>query len=224
MKPNSLICAVIICGAVSVVPAVQRPAAAQITPPEFTIDGDGWIGGARNSVDSGQFNHCGISRDYGNGMTVSLLMSPRYELNIGLLNPAWTLITDAEAAAEALAAAEVLAPSGRDADDDEEDDVPMARIDIDGLIAGEYPVRPMDETVLMVNAGVDEQLVERLMTGNSLLVTSDHGSHRFALTGTQAGLTAVRQCIDAARDMVVEQALGNGERERAGDKAATASR
>ncbi|NNG06031.1 MAG: hypothetical protein HKM95_18265 [Inquilinus sp.] len=177
--------------------AQQAPAAAGATstPPEFTIDVSGWTGGAQGDRDTGRFSHCGVSREYNNGLTLVFLLSSRYELNIGMVNPAWDLL--AAAAAEAEAEAEA---------DDDEDEPPLAQVAVDGLYAKELPVRPISETVLMVNTGADQQLFELLQRGNVLTVTAEQGSYRFPLTGTSNALDSLRGCIDAARRIVAAQA------------------
>lgn len=186
--------AVIGCAAL-VASGIHGPAAAQTIPPEFTINASGWTGGAQGSRDTGRFSHCGISREYGNGLTLVFLLSPQYQLNIGLLNPAWTLLTDAAAEPEPEEGAE---------DDDEDEQPPVARIDVDGQYVKEFPARPVGETVLMIATGVDEQLMDLLMRGNNLVVGTERGSYRFALSGTFAGLSALRGCIDTARRLAAE--------------------
>lgn len=177
--------------------AQQEPAAAGAgpAPPEFTIDEAGWTGGAQVEPASGRFSHCSVARDYGNGVTLVFLLSPRYELNIGMLNPAWDLIAAAEAAAAERAA------NG----EDDEEETPLAQVTVDGSFAKEFPIRPINANVLMVTTGVDPQLFELLQKGNALSVAADQGNYRFPLTGTFAALDGLRGCVDAARRIIAAQ-------------------
>lgn len=180
-------------------PAFAQTAAPASGPPEFNIDIGGWTGGAQGDNDSGRFTHCAISRQYGNGLTLALLMSPRYELNIGLLNPAWNLLPQ-----EPEAPGPETEPPAAEAEEEEESP-PVAQVAIDGVYEREFLARPVSESILMVTTGNDDQLVELLMRGNNLDVATDHGNYRFALTGTFNSVTALRGCIDTARRLA-EQA------------------
>lgn len=197
MTSRTLIYAAAICGAALASSVVVGPALAQqqVSPPEFEIDVGGWSGGAVGTPDTGQFSHCQIVRQYGNGLTLLLLLSPRYELNIGLVNPAWNLepeepATDPEQAA---------APQ-----EEEEESPPTALVSVDAVYEREFPVQPVAESVLMVTTGVDDQLIELLMRGNNVDVATDQGNYRFALTGTFNSITALRGCIDTARRLAAE--------------------
>lgn len=204
MTSRTLIRAAIVCGLAlaasgAIEPALAQSTSSSVSPPEFEIATGGWTGGAQGDPESGRFTHCAISRQYGNGLTLALLMSPRYELNIGLLNPAWNLLPvepeDADAEAETAEAAE---------EDDEEDLPPVAQVAIDGVYDREFPARPAAESILMVTTGIDDQLIELLMRGNNLDVTTDYGNYRFALSGTFNSITALRGCIDTARQLAAE--------------------
>ncbi len=201
MTSRTLLCAAAICGAAFADSGVVGTAAAQTaTPPEFTIEVSGWTGGAQGNNETGQFSHCAISRPYGNGLTLALLMSPRYELNIGLLNPNWNLLPDEDAEAEAAAAEEEAEAE----EEDEEEEPPVAEVNVDGAYVKPFPVRPVSDTILMVTTGVDDQLIDLLMKGNNLDVATDYGNYRFALTGTFNSITALRGCIDTARRLAAE--------------------
>ena len=199
MTSRTLLCAAAIGGAAIAYPGVVTPAAAQSAPPEFTIEVSGWTGGAQGNNETGQFSHCAISRQYGNGVTLALLMSPRYELNIGLLNPNWNLLPDEEA--EPAADAE---PEEEPEDEDEEEEPPVAEVNVDGVFVKPFPVRPVSDSILMVTTGVDDQLIDLLMKGNNLDVATDYGNYRFALSGTFNSITALRGCVDTARRMAAE--------------------
>lgn len=200
MTSRILICAAMICGVTMTVSGVAEPAFAQTVPPEFDIDTGGWTGGAQGDDDSGVFTHCAVSRPYGNGLTLALLMSPRYELNIGLLNPAWNL--QAEESEES--ASETEPQVDPTADEEEEDQPPVALVTVDGVYEREFPARPVSDSIVMVTTGVDDQLVELLMRGNNLDVATEHGNYRFALTGTFNSIAALRGCIDTARRLAAE--------------------
>ena len=208
MTSRTLLCAAAICGVALADSGAIGTAAAQTqsAPPEFSIETSGWTGGAQGNNETGQFSHCAISRPYGNGVTLALLMSPRYELNIGLLNPNWNLLPDEEAEAEA-AAAEEAEPE----DEDEEEEPPVAEVNVDGNYVRPFPVRPVSDTILMVTTGVDDQLIDSLMKGNNLDVATDYGNYRFALTGTFNSITALRGCIDTARRMAAEARANAGQ-------------
>ncbi len=201
MTSRILLCAASIGGAALAYSGVSTPAAAQAqnAPPEFTIEVSGWTGGAQGNNETGQFSHCAISRQYGNGVTLALLMSPRYELNIGLLNPNWNLMPDEEAEPAADAEAEA-----EEEDEDEEEEPPVAEVNVDGAFVKPFPVRPVSDTILMVTTGIDDQLIDLLMKGNNLDVATDYGNYRFALTGTFNSITALRGCVDTARRLAAE--------------------
>lgn len=203
MTSRILIRAAVICGMTmaasgAISPAFGQAASTAVSPPEFDIDTGGWTGGAKGDADSGRMTHCAISREYGNGLTLALLMSPRYELNIGLLNPAWSLLEEEEA--ETASESEPAEPT----DEDEEELPPTAQVAVDGVYEREFPARPVGDSILMVTTGVDDQLIELLMRGNNLDVATDYGNYRFALTGTFNSVTALRSCIDTARSLAVQ--------------------
>ena len=206
MISRTLLCAAAICGAAIAGTAATGPAAAQTAPPEFSIDVSGWTGGAQGNAQTNQFSHCAISRPYGNGLTLALLMSPRYELNIGLMNPAWTLLPDEEAdpAAEAEAEAEP------DEEEEGEEEPPSAEVSIDGVYQRVFPVRIAGDTILMVTTGIDDQLIDLLMRGNNLDVATEYGNYRFALTGTFNSVTALRGCVDTARALTAQARAAGG--------------
>lgn len=200
MTSRTLLCAAAICGLAFADSSVVGPSSAQSAPPEFTIDVSGWAGGAQGNNETGEFSHCAISRPYSNGLTLALLMSPRYELNIGLLNPNWNLLPDEEDEAEAAEAEAEPEPE----EEDEDEEPPVAEVNVDGAFVKPFPVRAVSDTVLMVTTGVDDQLVDLLMKGNNLDVATDYGNYRFALTGTFNSITALRGCIDTARRLAAE--------------------
>ena len=200
MTSRTLICAAAIGGAALAFSGIVAPAEAQSAPPEFSIEVSGWTGGAQGNSETGQFSHCAISRAYGNGLTLALLMSPRYELNIGLLNPNWNLLPDEEAEPASDAEAEAEAED----EEDEEEEPPVAEVNVDGVFVKPFPVRPVSDTILMVTTGADDQLIDLLMKGNNLDVATDYGNYRFALSGTFNSITALRGCIDTARRLAAE--------------------
>lgn len=184
-------------GAVTLVAAVivaAGPAAAQApggggqagapaeAPPEFTIDTAGWTGGAQ--IQEGRFLNCSVSRRYDNGLTLIVGMNGRYDINLGLLNPQWTLAEGAET---------------------------RARVQVDGAFDKTYPAVPAGPQVMVTAVGQDEALFERLRRGSRLTVTIDQDSHQFALTGTAASLGAVRACVDRARQLAGQPPGGAGQ-------------
>ncbi len=181
MKPFSTHCVAALCGVVLTLAAGAGPAPAQEPTPEFRIDVSGWVGGAQAARDTQQFSHCGINREYDDGLTLFFLLSPQYEVNIGLLNPAWSLTADQRT---------------------------VAQVRVDRTFDGEFPARAIGENVLIVTTGVDEGLIERLMRGNELTVVTGMGDQRFSLIGTFAGLTALRSCVDTARRLIAAAPQG----------------
>lgn len=179
-------------------PASAQTASSASAPPAFSIDTGGWTGGAQGDSESGQFSHCAISRQYGNGLTLALLMSPRYELNIGLLNPAWSLLPE-----EPAEPGSQTEPPAEEAEEEEESP-PIAQVAVDGVYEKEFPAGPVSDSILMVTTGVDDQLTDLLMRGNNLDVATDHGNYRFALTGTFNSITALRGCVDTARSLAAQ--------------------
>ena len=209
MTFRTLLCAGLICGVALAAPGVHGDAAAQTPPPEFSIDVSGWKGGARPVEGTDQFSHCSISRQYGNGISLALLLSPRYELNIGLLNPAWDLLPD-EAAEEQPTDGEQEAEEVAE-EEDEDEEPPVAEVNIDGVYVKEFPVQAVADTILMVRTGVDEQLLDLLMRGNNLDITSEQGTYRFALSGTFNSITQLRGCIETALRLVAEARAAAGQ-------------
>ena len=197
MIARTMLKAALLLGAATAASTLVVPAIAQTGPPEFSIEVSGWSGGAVGNNQTGEFSHCTIARDYANGLTLALLMSPRYELNIGLLNPAWDFVAEAEAEAAAAAAGE--AP-----DDDDEEEPPVAEVRVDEAFSREFAVNKVGKDILMVTTGQNDQLIELLMRGNALFVTVDQGSYQFALSGTFNSITALRSCIDTARQLAAE--------------------
>lgn len=212
MTFRTLLRAGLICGVALSVSGIAGDAAAQTAPPEFSIDVSGWKGGARPVEGTDQFSHCSISRQYGNGLTLALLLSPRYELNIGLLNPAWDLLPDEEVEGEA-AEAEPEAEPEAEEEDEEEEEPPVAEVNIDGVYVKEFPVHAVADTILMVTTRVDEQLMDLLMRGNNLDIATEQGNYRFALSGTFNSITQLRACIDTARRLAAEARAAGGQGE-----------
>ena len=156
-------------------PAAAQDAADQ-TPPQFTIDAGGWVGGAVGRPDDpSRVGYCGIRREFDDGLTVVFTMNLNRQAQLSLVNPTWT-----------------LSPGVRQ-------DI---RLRIDALLDGEGPAVASAENVLTIPLGEDPQLVEALRQGSTLTVNSTEGENRIPLTGTSAGLAALQDCVAVAEDFV----------------------
>lgn len=154
---------------------VIAPAAAQEAPPEFTIDVQGWTGGAVGAPDDpGQFAYCSVSKAYDNGLSLIFSMNADKNLNIGILNPEWTLEEGAGAT--------------------------QAQISIDGATAqaGGIPAGP---NVLVFPAGANQEVLTLLRQGNNFDVTVNGQTHSFGLVGSSASLAALGDCVDKAVEL-----------------------
>lgn len=157
--------------------AVAPPAAAQPAemPPEFTIETSGWEGGAVGEPGTGQFSHCGISREYNNGVTLIFSLGLSYDTNIVLTQPDWAL---------------------------EEGQEQEVRLRVDQTIDGTGPAIAVAPTVLFIPLGEDDQILEVMKRGSTLTLDLSEGSFQFPLTGTLNALTAMRDCVDTAHELI----------------------
>lgn len=160
------------------------PASAQEMPAAFTIDTAGWEGGAVGEPTTGQFSHCGISRDYDNGISLVFSMGLGYDTSMLLIQPDWQL---------------------------EEGQEQEVRLRIDTVVDGTGPAIAVASNVLLIPLGTEAELLEVLKRGSTMTLTVSEGEFRFPLTGTMASLTAMRDCVDAARELIAEaQAQAGG--------------
>lgn len=161
-------------------PEQQMQPEGQEAPAEFMISTEGWDGGAY-ADEAGEFSHCGISRDVTDTMTVVFSLNPRQHLNIGLLSATWEMSEGTQG---------------------------EVSINIDGGTQREIGALPAAPNLLIVPAGSDDELVEQIMRGRTLTMEveqPDIGDEtvELPLTGTFAGLSALRSCIQTALDMGV---------------------
>lgn len=150
-------------------------AAAQEAPPEFTIDVQGWTGGAVGAPnDPGQFAYCSVSKPYDSGLSLIFSMNADKNLNIGILNPEWTLEEGAEAT--------------------------QAQISIDGATAqaGGIPAGP---NIMVFPAGANQEVLTLLRQGNNFDVTVNGQTYSFGLVGSAASLAALGDCVDKAVEL-----------------------
>lgn len=156
-------------------PAAAQQDAPQNVPPEFTINTSGWSGGAQ--IQDGRFLSCSVQRPYDEGRALFLALNPRYDINLGILNPAWEL---------------------------KEGERATARVKVDGSYQKDFPAVPAGPKVMVIPVGADGQLFELLRRGAKLSVAVNDQNFEFALTGTAASLNAVRACVDKARELAGE--------------------
>ncbi len=152
-------------------PQQQRPAGRPSGPPELTINVSGWQGGAFGRQDNHQFSHCGISRAFENGVTMMISMNPEFLVNIGLVNPRWTLTENQQS---------------------------VARIEIDGGYERQFPAVAAGRNVLVIPTGNTPELIENLRRRNTLTITTGQGPLSFPLRGTSQSLERLRGCVETA--------------------------
>lgn len=154
------------------------PATAQVDDPpaEWTINTSGWRGGAFQQPESDAFSHCGIGRQHQNGVTTIFSMNRRYETTLGLLS-------------EDFAFTENTQPF-------------EATFIVDDTFEQVYPAVPAGEQVLAIPLGEDEEVIQQLREGVQLTVRLPVSRFTFPLSGTFNAFAALRDCIDAANEIL----------------------
>lgn len=155
----------------------QGDQAAPQAPAAFEIDEAGWTGGAVARPGTGLFSHCVMSREYDSGMTLVFSVNPRFETNVGLLNPEWELVEGEES---------------------------VTRIVVDDLYDRQFPAVPTGPTVITIPIGANPELIQHFMRGSTLTVTTEQGEFDFPLTGTFAAFGALEGCIQEGRRLLQE--------------------
>lgn len=143
-------------------------------PPEFTIDAGGWKGGAFGNPDNQQFGYCGISKPYDNGLVLIFQINPAGNLNVGVLKQGWGLA---------------------------EGEKGPARIVVDDKFDQTFEAVPGSADIYIIPTGQNAALFDAIGRGNNATITIPKGEFAFPLRGTMAGLTALRNCIEKARDV-----------------------
>jgi len=171
-------------------PAAQ-PAQAQAAPQgqqapapkEFMIDAGGWKGGAFANPQTKQFSHCGIQKAYDGGVTLVLSMNPNYMFNVALIKQGWGL---------------------------KEGEKGQARVRVDTAYDNKkLEAIPGSPDAYIIPTGQSGDLFQALAKGSKAIVTVPKGEFTFPLSGTLAGLNALKDCTEAARKLIA-QAQGNG--------------
>jgi hypothetical protein len=150
------------------------PALAQ-QPPEFSIQHRGWEGGAFAN-EEGQFSHCGVERTFDEeGVRFILSMDVAYQMNIALVNEGWTL---------------------------EPDQRSVVQLSVDEEYRAQFPAVPVEQTVMVIPVGDNEELFRLLRQGRELTVQTRTDSFVFPLSGTSVAFGTVRQCIETANRLI----------------------
>lgn len=129
---------------------------------------DGWEGGAARDKE-GKFAYCVIEGRYNSGHVLMIARSPRGETNLGIGIPGANL------------------PRG--------EEWPV-KISIDGKLNRERVAIAPQPDMLVVPSGRDEELVNALMAGKELVVSSSADRIVFVLSGTKKVLTDLKTCVE----------------------------
>ncbi|WP_395678014.1 hypothetical protein [Inquilinus sp.] len=147
------------------------------TPKEFVIDANGWKGGAVPNPQNQQFSHCDISKPYDNGMTLAFTLNPNFLFNVAVVKQNWGL---------------------------KEGEKAKGRIRVDTAYDKQVDIVPVSPVAYVLPVGQDGDLFQALAKGSKAIVTTPKGEFTFPLTGTGAGLTALKTCIDTARGLIAK--------------------
>lgn len=156
--------------------AAMHPLAVAQEPPEFSIGHRGWTGGAFAN-EEGQFSHCGVERDFENGVRVILSLDNAQQTTIALVNAEWS-----------------LEPNQRW----------LTTLTIDEGFRQEFPALPVNETAFILPIGVHAELFELMRQGGEMTVQMPDETLVFPLAGTSVAFGAVRQCVETANRLVAE--------------------
>jgi hypothetical protein len=147
-------------------------------PKEFRIDAGGWKGGAVGNPSNGQFAYCGIQKPYDGNSLLTFQMAPDGSFNVAVVRKDWGL---------------------------KDTDKGQGRIRVDGAFDKNLEaLAASPEAYLLPGAAQSKELFDALAKGNKAIVTTPKGEYTFALTGTGAGLGALRSCIEAARGLLAQ--------------------
>ena len=150
-------------------------ASAQERPPEFSIDIRGWVGGAFAVEETGQFTHCGIFRDFDNGISMVLATNPDFQTNLGLRNPDWSL------------------EPGEDV---------VVQLTVDNDFQQQFAARYTGDVEMVVPTGRNEELIDRIRRGNVMTAITPIGEFQFPLTGTFDAVGALFDCVETANALL----------------------
>ncbi|WP_034852724.1 hypothetical protein [Inquilinus limosus] len=151
-------------------------------PKEFRIDAGGWRGGAVPNPSNGQFAYCGIQKPYDGNSALSFQMAPDYAFNVALIRKDWGL---------------------------KEGDKGQGRIRVDASFDKSFEALPVNPEAYVIPTGPNGDLFQAIAKGNKAIVTTPKGEYTFPLTGTGAGLAALKSCIDAARQLIAQSQANN---------------
>ncbi|MEQ9812168.1 MAG: hypothetical protein RLO50_05270 [Azospirillaceae bacterium] len=145
--------------------------------PEFAyaIDAAGWRGGAFTRPDGTTFSHCGIGRQYQNGITLLFTRTRREETNLVLLSDQFEM--------------------------NEQTPAFTVRVQVDETAWDEtYPAVPAGATALAIPLGQAGGLIEQLRGGTAMSIRTPLVAFEFALSGTFNALPRLEECIAAANE------------------------
>ena len=165
-------------------PAQAAPQGQQApAPKEFMIDAGGWKGGAFASPQTKQFSHCGIQKVYDGGVTLVLSMNPNYMFNLAVIKQGWGL---------------------------KEGEKGQARIRVDTAFDKKFDALPGSPEAYVIPTGQSGDLFQALAKGSKAIVTIPKGEFTFPLSGTLAGLNALKDCTEAARKLIAQAQTSGG--------------
>lgn len=147
-------------------PPASPPAAAKPDGPGELIES--WDGGAAKKKD-GSFAYCVVEGEFTSGHVLMFARSPKGETNIGIGIPGADL------------------PKGGE--------WPVT-IEVDKKLKRERTAIASQPDMLVVSNGKDEDLVNALMAGNELVVSSASDRIVFKLAGTKKVLGDLKTCVD----------------------------
>ncbi|WP_042704764.1 hypothetical protein [Azospirillum sp. B506] len=147
-------------------PSAAAPAPAKPDGPGELIES--WDGGAAKKKD-GSFAYCVVEGEFTSGHVLMFARSPKGEMNIGIGIPGADL------------------PKGGE--------WPVT-IEVDKKLKRERTAVASQPDMLVVSNGKDEDLVNALMGGNELVVSSASDRIVFKLAGTKKVLGDLRNCVD----------------------------
>ncbi|QCG89491.1 hypothetical protein [Azospirillum sp. TSH100] len=147
-------------------PSASAPAPAKPDGPGELIES--WDGGAAKKKD-GSFAYCVVEGEFTSGHVLMFARSPKGETNIGIGIPGADL------------------PKGGE--------WPVT-IEVDKKLKRERTAVASQPDMLVVSNGKDEDLVNALMAGNELVVSSASDRIVFKLAGTKKVLADLRTCVD----------------------------
>lgn len=158
---------VVACGAILALVSVPRAASADQL---YNFRIAGWYAGAYTKQNTKQFNHCGASASYNNGIIVTFTVSRAYQWSMGFSHSAWRL-TRGQSYNIAFT------------------------VDHDQPIGGRAIA--ISATQVEVPLADSSQLFQRFRQGQQLRVAAAGQVLAFNLTGTSQVLPALLRCVQA---------------------------